>query len=121
MQTHRDVLKSIVSEISTDYFRGSFNQQLNAISMVKNLLSIEVWQPRFTQCVNEFNALQHQANIDYDTDVYVMETFMKIAVFAWCKMIPNGDAALLCNKTNAILMAGQLDLTKNRTFLGMNI
>ncbi|XP_055309882.1 uncharacterized protein LOC129573411 [Sitodiplosis mosellana] len=117
---HRDVLTGFLSEIATGYFRDSFTQQLNAIYMVKVVLPIRIWQPRFEQCLNEFNAFQHQANIDFDTNANVMETFMKLGVFAWCKMIPS-NTTLLCNETNGIVMADPLDLTKNRTFLAYNL
>ena len=119
LQTHRDVLKGFLSEIATGYFRDTFTHQLNAIYMVRIVLPMEVWQPRFEECINEFNAFRHQPNIDYDNDVDVMATFMKLGVFAWCRMIPNNEI-LLCNKTNEVVMKTDLDLTKNRNFLGMN-
>lgn len=80
---------------------------------------MEVWKSRFEESISQFNAFQHQPNIDYDTDVDVMATFMKLGVFAWCRMIPNHEI-LLCNVTNELVMMNDLDLTKNRTFLGTN-
>lgn len=116
MQQHRGILKGFLQEIITGYF-PTFIEQLNATFMVKKLLPIETWQPAFEQCIDTLKAFQPQPNIDYDGDVAVMSTFMNIAVFAWCHMVPK-DAVLLCNRSNAIVSHNPLDLTKNRTFLG---
>lgn len=71
------------------------------------------------KCISEFNAFQQEPNIDYDTHADVMATFMKLSIFKWCRMIPNNEI-LLCNDTNKVVMTSNLNLTKNRTFLGKN-
>lgn len=88
--------------------------------MVKVLLPIQVWEAKFDLCLIELRTLLHQPDIDYDKDAIVIELFMKLGVFAWYEMIPK-DAALLCNLSNVVVMKTQLNLTQNRTFLGMFI
>lgn len=95
---------------------------MNAILMVKELLPIEMWQPNFSQCVDEFSAFRYRVNIDFDNHPHIMATFMQLGVFAWCHMFLDKDKSiLLCNRSNEIVMSGQFDLKQNRTFLGMKL
>lgn len=90
--------------------------------VIKGIIHDDVRRALADQCMDDLNSLQAklQGNVDYDTDPEVLQAFMRICVLVWHKMVPE-HAVPLCKQTNALVMTGQLDLTKNRAFLGKEI
>lgn len=95
--------------------------------IIKNLIrrgfvSDEFGQALVDRCWNErLSQLQIlQENIDFDTNQIVLQTTMKLSVFAEFQLM-NEKASLLCIQSNDIVMNNRFDLVQNRTFLGINL
>lgn len=71
-----------------------------------------MWEPEFDLCLIELRAFLYEPNIDYDVDIAAMNTFMKLAAFAWYEMIPK-DAVLMCIRSNEVVMNIKWNLEQN--------
>lgn len=116
-------LADIISEICTDYI-SEFPHQMNTISLFKMLIEKgyivdELRRARLNQCVKELDALKStlETGENLETNSNVMRTFMKLAAFAWYRMIAE-NAVVLSKRTHALAMTDRLDLNQNRTLLG---
>lgn len=116
-------MATFVTEVSLDYF-STYSGQLNAIVLFSRLVNKgyiqdDIRRAKIDQCVKNLNGLHSklQENLDFDKEPDVLQALNNACVFVSQKMAPE-YIVQLCKQSYEFIVNGELDLTKNRTFLG---
>lgn len=113
-----------IREVCGTNFFDTHSAQMNGALALKHLvrkgiIGNEIRRQLVQQCITERNQQQEvlRKSMDFDKNPTVLQTAMKISVFAGLRLMDE-DAALVCKQSYPLVLNGPLDLRQNRMFLG---